>query len=70
MLTLNKHSLYSKIRFPHQRKPVVREVKCESQEREGGLEKGCRGTLTRARLEKPVYIMSIEGASFIPSEYR
>jgi hypothetical protein len=45
---LDKGFLYFKIWLPHQRVQIVREVKCERWEREGGPEKGgCQEMLTR-----------------------
>jgi hypothetical protein len=67
---LDKGFQYFKIWLPHQRGQIIREVKCESWERKGGPEKGgCRGMLTRVKLEKPVNIVSLEGIFLIPSEY-
>lgn len=67
---LDKGFLYFKIWLPHQRGQIVREMKYERWEREGGPEKGsCLGMLTRVKLEKPVHIVSLEGIFLIPSEY-
>jgi len=67
---LDKGFPYFKIWLPRQRVQIVREAKCERWEREGGPEKGgCQGILTRVKLEKPFYIVSLEGIFLIPSEY-
>jgi len=67
---LDKGFLCFKIWLPHQKGQIVREVKCERWEREGGPEKGgCEGMLTRVKLEKPVHVVFLEGIFLIPSEY-